>query len=434
MGLSLKLLTVLGSVCGLVVVLAVVGKVPLKYNVRNLIVRWRTTVLAALAFTLVVALMTVMLAFVNGMFRLTEASGQPGNVVVMAEGATDEAFSNLGFGDIKMLNQYRAVEKDEKGQPLVSWEVYAIANQPIPNARPGGRQRRFIQLRGVEDAARSGRVHNLELHPGSAWFAEGAVQELSGKATAQQVVLGEGIARELGPDLGKPSLAPTDVIDIAGRKWYIVGIMKSAGSTFDSEIWAKEQAIYDSFGKKSFTTAVLRTRDLETAKEAATDLSNTFKPAVNAQTELDYYDKLNGTNKQFLVAIIFVAFWMGVGGVLGVMNTMFAAISQRSKDIGVLRILGFTPWQILVSFFLETLLLAVAGGLLGCALGFLADGWTASSIVSQGQGAGKSIVLKLIVDAPVLTFGLLFAVGMGVVGGLFPALAAMRSKPLQAVR
>src|SRR5262249_9628461 len=137
MGLYLKLLTVLGSICGLVVVLAIVGKVPLKYNVRNLLVRWRTTVLAALAFTLVVALMTVMLAFVNGMFRLTEASGQPGNVVVMAEGATDEAFSSLGFGDIKMLNQYRAVEKDQKGQPLVSWEVYAIANQPIPNAKPG---------------------------------------------------------------------------------------------------------------------------------------------------------------------------------------------------------------------------------------------------------------------------------------------------------
>jgi ABC-type lipoprotein release transport system permease subunit len=434
MSLYLILVCILGGAAASVVLLAVVGKVPLKYNVRNLVVRWRTTLLAALAFTLVVALMTVMLAFVNGMYRLTDASGQPGNVVVMSEGSTDEAFSNLGFGDIKMLNQYRAVEKDEKGQPLVSWEVFAIANQPIPNAKPGGRKRRFLQLRGVEDAPRSGRVHNLDLHPGGAWFAGGAVQELPSGEKANQVVVGEGIARDLGHDFDKPTLVPGDVIDVAGRKWYVVGILRSAGSTFDSEVWAKETAIYDSFGKKSFTTAVFRSANLETAQEAAKDLSNNFKPAVLAQAERDYYEKLNGTNKQFLVAIIFVAICMGIGGVLGVMNTMFAAISQRSKDIGVLRIIGFAPWQILVSFFLETLLLAVAGGLLGCALGYLSDGWTASSIVSQGQGGGKSVVLKLIVDGQILMAGLLFSLGMGFVGGLLPSLGAMRTRPLDAVR
>ena len=85
---------------------------------------------------------------------------------------------------------------------------------------------------------------------------------------------------------------------------------------------------------------------------------------------------------------------MAVGGVFGVMNTMFAAISQRIKDIGVLRILGFARWQILVSFFLESLVLALVGGLLGCALGSLADGWTATSIVCSGQGGGKSVVLS----------------------------------------
>jgi ABC-type antimicrobial peptide transport system permease subunit len=211
--------------------------------------------------------------------------------------------------------------------------------------------------------------------------------------------------------------------------------MESAGSTFDSEIWAKQTAIYDSFGKKSFSTAVFRTDGLQTAQTSAKDLSDNFKPAVLAQTEMDYYDKLNGTNKQFLVAILFVAFWMGIGGVLGVMNTMFAAISQRSKDIGVLRILGFAPWQLLVSFFLETLLLALAGGLLGCLLAyFFFDGLTASSIVSQGQGAGKSVVLKLIVDGKIFLSGLLLAVGMGMLGGLLPSLSAMRSKPLAAVR
>jgi ABC-type antimicrobial peptide transport system permease subunit len=116
------------------------------------------------------------------------------------------------------------------------------------------------------------------------------------------------------------------------------------------------------------------------------------------------------------------------------MNTMFAAISQRSKDIGVLRILGYARWQILVSFFLESLMLALAAGVLGCAIGYLADGRTASSIISSGQGGGKSVVLRLVVDGPTLLSGLLFALGMGAVGGLVPALTSMSSRPLQAVR
>jgi len=125
---------------------------------------------------------------------------------------------------------------------------------------------------------------------------------------------------------------------------------------------------------------------------------------------------------------------MAIGGVLGVMNTMYAAISQRTKDIGVLRIIGYTPWQILTSFFLESLLIALIGGIMGVAIGSIADGWTASSIVGSGQGGGKSVVLKLTVDGPIVMTGILFSLAMGCVGGLLPSLSAMRLKPLDAVR
>jgi ABC-type antimicrobial peptide transport system permease subunit len=434
---SLTLLGVVAGVLALLTLLAVAGKVPIKYNVRNLVVRWRTTLLAALAFPLVVGLMTVMLAFVNGMYRLTENSGQPGNVIVLAEGATDEAFSGLGFGDVTQVQYRDGVQKDEEGKPLASWEVYIVVNQPIPNARPGGRQRRFLQVRGLDDPARSGRVHALPLYEGGAWFSDAGVQPIPGSPTGEQaiqVVLGEGIARELGPDQGKPSLRPGDSFPMADRQWAVVGVLHSGGSTFDSEIWAKRQIVGPMFGKESYTTAVLRTAGPEEAKALSEDLSANFKPAVQAQPETDYYDKLSVTNRQFLVATIFVAFWMAVGGVFGVMNTMFAAISQRSKDIGVLRILGYARWQLLVSFFLESMLLAVVGGLVGCAAGYLCDGWTASSIVSSGQGGGKSVVLKLIVDSRILLGCMLFALGMGALGGLVPALTAMSGKPLQAVR
>jgi putative ABC transport system permease protein len=129
-----------------------------------------------------------------------------------------------------------------------------------------------------------------------------------------------------------------------------------------------------------------------------------------------------------------VALIMAVGGVFGVMNTMFAAISARTRDIGVLRILGFARWQILMSFFLESLVIALIGGALGCALGSLADGWEASSIVSGGQGGGKSVLLKLVVDANIVSAGMLFTLLMGGVGGLLPALSAMRLRPLEALR
>jgi putative ABC transport system permease protein len=189
------------------------------------------------------------------------------------------------------------------------------------------------------------------------------------------------------------------------------------------------------FGKPAYTTVVLRTADAGTAKTTADDLTKNYKtPAVSAQTEKEYYEKLNNTNAQFLGTVIFIVIIMAVGGVFGVMNAMFAAVSQRTKDIGVLRILGYTPLQVLMSFFLESLLLAVLGGLLGCAIGSLCNGFTASSIAGSGAGGGKSVVLKLVVDQYILATGLGFALVMGALGGLIPALSAMRLKPLESLR
>ncbi len=465
----------LGAVLAVVVVLQAFGvlkRVPFTYNLRNLMVRWRTTALTGLAFTLVVGLMTVLLAFVNGMYRLTANSGQPNNVMVMADGATDELFSSL-TGEITTIVYHDAVELAEDGKTrLASWEVYIVVNQPIPT-RPcpkcgkmvpideldsklaehgsprcegsgtvlkGGRQRRFIQLRGIVDPEISGRVHNLPLRPGGEWFSkQSGVRPLPGGKKSEQAieaVIGEGLARELGADQGKKSLEVGDVFDLGAAKWIVVGIMQSSGSTFDSEVWAKFQLAGDMFGKKNtYTTVVLRATSPEAAKELAADLTKNFKtPAVGAQTEPEYYDKLNTTNQQFLYAILIVVAIMAVGGVFGVMNTMFAAISQRTKDVGVLRIIGYARWQVLVSFFLESLMLALIGGLLGIALGSLCHGWSTTSMVSGGQGGGKSVVLKLVVDGRILLAGVVFSLYMGCMGGLIPALSAMRLKPLESVR
>jgi putative ABC transport system permease protein len=429
---------VAGLVGLLLLALAVFGKVPISYNLRNLRVRWRTSLLTALAFTLVVGLMTVMLAFVNGMYRLTEGSGRPDNVVVLSEGGTDELFSNLSNRDTGEVEGHRGVLRDAEGRPLASREVYFIVTQPVPKSR-GKRKRRFLPVRGLDDPARAGAVHRLELHPGGRWFGGAGVQPLPGDPAggeqAVQAVLGEGVARDLGRDQGKKSLQVGDVFEAGPRKWAVVGILNSAGSTFDSEVWAKRQIVGPMFGKENYTTVVLRTADAETARATAEDLSANYRQcAVQALVETEYFRKLNATNQQFLVAIIAVTVTMGAGGVLGVMNTMFATVAQRAKDVAVLRILGFARRQVLASFFLEALCIALVGGLAGCAVGWLADGWTASSIVGSEQGHGRSLVLKLVVDGRVLLTGMLFALGMGCVGGLAPALWAMSLKPLHAVR
>jgi hypothetical protein len=418
-------------------------RVPFSYNYRNLTVRWITTLLTATAFIAVVGLMTFMLAFVNGMYALAKSSAIPGNVMVLADGSTDELFSDIGTQDINELVNRRYVKKVnvKKGDrdeevAMVSWELYQVVNQPIPNAKHG-RLRRFVQVRGVEDPVVSGLIHELALHDGGAWFDPGAgVQSMEGENEPYvQAVIGEGLAREMGADYRKKTLVVGDTFELGPRKWIVVGIMKSAGKTFDSEAWAKREVVGNMLLKQTRSTAVIRVADGLDPAEVAAEVTADFRsPAVVARTESDYFDSLNATNQQFLYAIIFVAIVMAVGGIFGIMNTMFAAIAQRTRDIGVLRILGYPRWQILVSFFLEALMLALIGGLVGCALGYLSNGWSMTSQLSSGQGGGKSVILKLVVDPTILAAGLAFSLLMGAIGGLLPALSAIRLKMLDAVR
>ncbi len=427
-------------------ILAAFNRVPLKYTLRNLTVRWKTIVLTALAFTLVIGVLVVMLAFVNGMRKMTEGTGRTDNVLVLADGATDESFSNLNAGDLAEMEALPEVQRDpETGRPLASRETYLIVNQPLPNAPSKGPQRRFLQTRGIEDPRIAAKVHGVELLPGGSWFSEAGVQEMpDGGPPAIQAVLGEGVARELASDRTPQQRAAAktphrldvgETFKIGDRTWVVTGIMKSSGTTFGSEIWAKQSLIGPLFGKSGYTTLLLRAKDADTAKKLKDFLTNDYaKVAVNARIEREHYADMSETSAQFAWAIGFVTVIMAIGGVFGVMNTMFAAISQRIKDIGVLRLLGYARRHILVSFLLESLVIALVGGLLGCALGSLADGVTASSMVTGHSGGGKFVVMELAVDAWVWAVGIFLTLVMGVIGGLAPALSAMRLRPLEALR
>ncbi|HLJ91662.1 MAG TPA: ABC transporter permease [Gemmataceae bacterium] len=429
----------------LVAALLVAGKVPLSYNLRNLRIRWKTTVLTALAFTVVVALLMVMHAFATGIQRLSQGSGQPANVIVLSDGASDELYSNLPLSETSDLARQEGVLRDTAGRPLCSREVYVFINQPVP-VREGQRPKhRFLAIRGVEEPSVSALVHGLELSSGT-WFSEAGVRDLSSAnreraSTASpyahvEAVLGEGLAREFGRDRDKESLEVGDVFPLGPRQGVVVGIMRGADTTFGSEVWAKRQKIGEIFGKETFyTSLVLRTDGPARAQQLAQWLSRDFKKvAVSAMTETEYFAKMSEVNEQLLGAIYFVAGIMALGGVFGVMNTMFAAIRQRTTDIGVLRILGFARWQVLVSFLLEAMVIAALGGVLGCGLGYLVNGMNTNSVVGTSGGGMKRLSFQMIVDGNTLAAAVLFTLVMGFLGGLLPAMSAMRQKPLESLR
>ena len=431
-------LAYIGGALGILAILAAVGKIPLQYNWRNIVVRWRTTLFTGLAFILVTALLVVMLAFVNGMDRLTEQSGQPDNVMVLSDGAVDEVFSNFATGDIGDLERQPGVRKNSSGRPLASKEAYMIATTPRPVKEGQPARRRFVQIRGLDDVKLGAEVHGLSLADGE-WMDEsdpGVQNRLQGSGLPLiRTVVGGGFAKSFAADFGFPTLTPGATFELAERTWIVVGVLDSEGTTYDSEVWAKRSLVGERFGKAGYTTVVLRTSGKEAAESLTNDLKQNFtKARINPQTELAYFSSLSATNRQFTFAIAVVAVFMAVGGAFGIMNTMFANVSQRSKDIGVLRILGFKRWQVLTSFLFETLVIALLGGLLGCLIATVFHGTSATSTIGGTGGGGKTVVLRLAVDANLIIVGVVFAFGMGLLGGLIPAFAATRVRPLESLR
>jgi hypothetical protein len=424
--------------------LCLAGKIPISYNLRSLRVRWKTTALTALAFTMVIALLMFMHAFATGITRVSAKSGQPANVICLSDGASDELYSNLPMGETSALGLQEGVSRDAQGRPLFSREVYVFTSQSMPAPTDERSKHRFLQIRGVEEPDVSAQVHDLLLVAGS-WFSEAGVRTPApaGGAAAGashyglvEAVVGEGLAREIGQDRGKESLEPGDVLTIGPRDWVVVGIMRGAQTTFGSEVWVKRQKVGEIFNKENlYTSIVLRAETPAGASELAERISRDFKKAaVSAQTEPDYFAKMAEANQALLGSIYFVAGIMALGGVFGVMNTMFAAIRQRASDIAVLRILGFSRWQVLVSFLVESLLIAGLGGLTGGALGYLANGTTTTSLVETSGGGMKRVSFQMVVDDNTLAAAVLFTLVMGLLGGLLPALSAMRQKPLESLR
>jgi putative ABC transport system permease protein len=369
-------------------------------------VRWKTTLMTASGFTLVVAALVVMLSFINGIESACAVTGEPENVILLSKGNTDEVLSQVDRSLVAQVEGSKGVALDAAGQPIASRELFLVVHHRSDNS--GAFQ--FLQVRGVLPGAF--RVHSQ-------------VHVISGRVFhpgQSEVMIGKGLQREKHFQIG-------DFIEIGCKRWKVSGVFESSGSAFESELWCDLDELASQFRREGlYSSVVLRTPTTEGAEELAERLRHSRSVSVEAMTEPKYYQKQSEQTKIMQTAAWVIAWFMGIGAMFGVMNTMFAAIGQRTKDIAVLRVLGFEARDILLSFLIEAILIAAIGGTLGVALGTATNGLTRS--FSLGA---RHIDFAFQVDGKILAIAGLFSVIMGVLGGLLPALSAMRVKPLEAL-
>jgi ABC-type antimicrobial peptide transport system permease subunit len=333
-----------------------------------------------------------------------------------------------GVDDIRAAALIHGIELD-RGEWLSPSGVRELTNKKAGDADGS------LPLIGPSSVAASGTLFGQGPLLAACLLSHGA----SARPTAKEVILGSGIAKTFGMDVGRDTLGPGDLVKIGPVTWYVAGVMKENNSSYGSEIWAMDTHVQGTFGRGlgSYSSFVARTKSERIGVKAAKELKDNRSGlrSYNAFTEQEYFAKLTSANVGMRVTIIVIAVIITIAGALGVMITMFAAISQRTKDIGVLRLLGFTRFQILCSFLLESLVIAALGGLIGLAVGYaFGDGRVVNSIVGGQGGGGKSVVFRTMVDLSVLMSAGILTFLMGAVGGFIPAISAMRLRPLESLR
>jgi putative ABC transport system permease protein len=348
-----------------------------------------------------------MLAFVEGVQVVCATSGEPENVIVLAKGNNDEIFSQLEIRVVNEVLHANGVARSRTGDPLASREMFLVVHRLLEDSGVF----KFLQTRGVTPVAFD--VHSqVEVVEGQMY-----------RPGQSEIIIGRGVQREHQLNVG-------DTVAIGRKPWKVTGIFAAGGSAFESEVWCDLSELASQFRREGMSSSVvLRTDGPDAAAELVERLASTRSISCNPQTEPAYYAKQSEQTQVIATGAWIIAWFMGVGAVFGVMNTMFAAISQRRKDIAVLRILGFKPHEILVSFLLEAILISIVGGALGILLGMGVNGLSRST----AMGA-REVEFAFRVTQHTVMFAAGFAVSMGILGGVLPALSVFRVQPLEALR
>ncbi len=383
--------------------------IPITYNVRNLLVRRTTTIMTALGVALTVAVMLGVGTLVEGLRTSLVAGGDPLHLIVMRQGSTAELVSIVSKEDFDVIKFSPGIAKRD-GEPMASHEVVSVVNLPM---RGDASSEANISVRGLSPMGINLR-HDVELLEGR-WFTPGK----------REMVVGRGVkGKRAGTDIG-------DTIFYGRGDWEVVGVFSAGQSSFNSEIWVDANLAGADLGRGSSLSSVLvRAEDSAAAAALQNLVADDQRLGLEAERESEYYAKQMVSADPIRYLGMFVAVIMAIGSCFAAMNTMFAAVANRAHEIGVLRLLGFSRTSVLSSFVLESLLLSILGGLLGCVLVLPLNGLE-GRIGNFVTFSETTFQFRLTLDYVV--GGLLFAATMGIMGGLLPAWLAARRQVLRSL-
>ena len=385
--------------------------IPLMYNVRSVRQRWVSAIVAVAGIAGTVAVFVAMLALAKGFQATLVASGSPENALVRRAGASSEMESILALDQIRVLETAPGVGRDERG-PLVSAEVVVVAAFPLAATGTDAN----VQVRGVSPRA-------FAVRP--------SVRMVAGRAFEPglaELVVGSNAARAYaGFELGSQ-------VRFGGGSWTVVGVFDAGGSAFDSELWCDANVLNQVFQRpqNNFQSLTVRLRDAQALREFKDAATSDPRLTVQVDREVEYYEKQSRPLTRLITVLgTLIAVVMGIGAVFAALNTMYSAVAQRAREIATMRALGFSRAAVVTSFLIEALLIALAGGLLGCLLVLPLNGLTTGTMNWQ---TFSHLSFAFRVSPSLLLTGVAFSLLMGVVGGLPPALRAARLPVAAALR
>ncbi len=383
--------------------------IPIAYNLRNLVVRKTTTIMTAIGVGLTVAVLVADLALVEGLRTAFKATGHPLQFVIMRKGSNAELNSTVTREALQILKSKPGFATNGAGEPMISPEILTVVNLPSVDS-PNGMNLtvRALTQTGVE--MRGAKIQNGRLF----------------QAGQREVVVGKSVAKRY------PNAQPGKRIRFGRGEWDVVGVFDAGESAFNSEIWGELNQIGADFNRQDTVSSVLvRASDAATFQALENSLNDDRQLGVSVVRERDYYEQQTSAGAPLQYFGLLVAVIMAVGSSFAAMNTMYAAVARRAKEIGTLRVLGFSRGAILLSFLIESLLLSLIGGVVGCLIALPING------VTTGVGnfaTFSEIAFNFRVSPSTMLSGVIFALIVGAIGGLFPASSAARKEILTALR
>lgn len=382
-----------------------------RFNLRTLPQRKGSAAAAIFGIAGVVAVMVGVLSIAQGILRTMQNSASAENVIVLRSGADTEMMSGLGGNETKIISEGPGLARNERGA-LASAELLVIINLPMRSTGTDAN----VPMRGVSQSAMDVRERFR--------IVDGRMFQWG----LNEVIVGLGAQREFS------GLGIGSTITVAQEEWPVVGVFEAGGGLAETEIWVDGAVLQPVYKRgNSYQSVYARLQAEDSFQEFKDALTSDPRLNVKPMREADYYDSQSAmlygliTGLGTLIAVI-----MGCGAVFGALNTMYTAISSRSREIATLRALGFHSSPVVISVLLESLLLAFIGGLIGAGLAWMAfDGFRATTL---NFTSFSQVAFAFDVSPALLTNGIVFALIIGAIGGVFPALRAARQPVSTALR